>query len=83
MSHEFTSSNAKSLYNEAHQIYLDNWETITRFAESDCKWNPDIQRRNHMAILELSSSLEMTNLMLENAMKRIEELEARLNHLLS
>lgn len=82
MSHEFKSDDAKALYTEAHKVYLDNWETKTLFAESGCKWDDNIQHRVHTSIEDLSSSLEMTNLMLEDAMKRIEELESRLNNLL-
>lgn len=82
MTHVFESKDAQTLYTEAHKVYLDNWETKTRFAETGCQWNSDIQHRTHTAIEDLSSSLETTNLMLQNAMQRIEELESRLKQLL-
>jgi len=70
---------AKMLSKEAHQVYLDNWETKTRFAEVDCKWNDDIQHRNHMAMEELSTIVQHLAYSLEEALERIDKLEAQID----
>ena len=69
-------SDAVDAYNEAYQVYLDNWETKTRFAERNCEWDGDIQHRNHEAMESLSSSVQVLAVLLEDAMIRIEQLEA-------
>lgn len=44
---------------EAHQVYLDNWETKTQVAENDGVWTTEIQHRVLKEIEDLSSSVSM------------------------
>lgn len=44
---------------KAHQIYLDNWETKTQFAENDGKWDYNIHFRTIQAIEQLASNQEL------------------------
>lgn len=74
----YKPSDAKLISSEAHQVYLDVWETKTRFAESNCTWNEDIQHRNHEAIEKLASSVDLLSDLLMEAMQRIEALEAQI-----
>lgn len=71
---------AKSLSREAHQVYLDNWETKTQFAENDCKWNSEIHHRSHEAIENLASTVDVLALFLSEALARIEELEKHIKN---
>lgn len=64
---------------DSHKVYLANWETKTLFAEANGVWNADIQHRVHMAIENLASNGQILGLALSQALKRIDELEARLN----
>ena len=73
---DFKPSYAELVSKAAHQVYLDNWETKTRFAEKNCEWDADIQHRNHEAMDSLSSTVNHLARLLEDAMTRIEQLEA-------
>jgi len=70
---------AKMLSKEAHQVYLDNWETKTQFAENNCEWNSEIHHRTHMAIENLSSTVQLLARFLEEAHERIDKLEAQID----
>ena len=63
---------------DSHKIYLANWETKTLFAESGCKWDDNIQHRNHLAIENLASNGQIVATALAQALKRIDALEAQL-----
>lgn len=67
----------KEVRENSHQVYLDNWETKTRFAENNCEWNSDIQHRVHLAIESLASNVDILAYALADALARIATLEAQ------